>query len=104
MPDEKPLSEHTVAELDDLAVAHEVEDYPASANKTEKVAALEDAGVGPQPEPVYRFRLKDGVVSANFMADTKRVTLTEAEPTFETTDAFLAIGLRDLDFLEEASE
>lgn len=53
---------------------------------------------------VYRFRLKDGVGAASFMADTKAVELTEAEPQFETTDRLIAGGLRGLDFLEEVAD
>lgn len=39
------LSDLKVAELDELADANTVEDYPSSGNKAEKVAALEGAGV-----------------------------------------------------------
>lgn len=39
------LSDLKVAELDELAAANDVEDYPSSGNKDDKVAALEGAGV-----------------------------------------------------------
>jgi len=115
--DEKALADHTVAQLDDLAVANEVDDYPSSGTKPEKIAALEAAGIGPQPKQVFRLRLRheffdekhpaskapdspaEQEAVASFMADTKSVTLTGDE-VFSTHDRHLFIGLRDLPFLE----
>lgn len=115
MADEKPLADHTVAELDELAAANEVEDYPSSANKAEKVAFLEAAGVSGQPLPRYRVRLKeswfaDGVEPvASFMVSepprpNRAVTLTAEEPTFETTDRAVWQGLLGLPWLENEGE
>jgi hypothetical protein len=116
----KPLEDHLVAELDDLAASNEVADYPSSGNKAEKVAALEAAGIGPQPTVVYRLQLRQDYFEgkphpasesapvpddqpteavASFMADTKSVTLTGDE-VFSTHDRSLFYGLRDLPFLE----
>lgn len=119
MADElKPLEDHLVAELDDLAAANEVADYPSSGNKSEKVAALEAAGIGPQPTQVYKLQLRqefftekhpasqsdddpDDVTEAvaSFMAGQKAVTL-EGDEVFTTHDQRLFAGLRDLPFLE----
>jgi hypothetical protein len=103
----KPLDDHLVAELDDLATANEVADYPASGNKAEKVAALEAAGIGPQPTVVFKLQLRqdffdeDTEAVASFMAATKAVTL-EGDEVFTTHDRSLFYGLRDLPFLEVA--
>jgi hypothetical protein len=107
------LNEHTVAELDELAVANEVEEYPSGGSKAEKVAALEAAGVeaDPDPDPVYRLQLRadyfdEGVTpTASFTVSepprpNRSVNLTEGE-VFETTDRATWLGLRDLPFLEE---
>ena len=118
MADElKPLADHLVAALDDLAAVNEVADYPAGGNKAEKVAALEAAGIGPQPTVVYRLRLRQEFFDtkhpnseasdspapteavASFMVDTKAVTL-EGDEVFSTHDVRTFAGLRDLPFLE----
>lgn len=53
-----PLEDLTHDELDEVAAAHDVADYPSSANKPDKVAALQEAGVPedatPQPAPEPR--------------------------------------------------
>jgi hypothetical protein len=100
------LASLTVAELDALAEAHTVDDYPSGGNKAEKVAALELSGVAAEAAAVYRLRLKppqggQSYAPAYFMADGRRVELTDDEPFFETADRWTYLGLRDLDFLEE---
>ncbi len=42
------LEQRTVAELDELAEQHDVDDYPSSARKPAKVAALRAAGLDGQ--------------------------------------------------------
>ena len=107
------LNEHTVAELDELAEANAVEEYPANGNKAEKVAALEAAGVEGEGNTVYRLQLRDDYFDedttpvASFMVSeapkpSRSVTLHEGE-IFETQDYTVYVGLRDLPFLEEVA-
>jgi hypothetical protein len=108
MADEKALQDHTVAELDELAAG--VEDYPASGNKAEKIAALEAAGVTGTPLVLYRLRLRtsffdEGVEpTASFQASGQAVELDADNPVYETADRSLWLGLRDLPFLDDEGE
>lgn len=97
------LSDLTVAKLDELAEAHDLDGYPAGGNKAEKVAFLDANDVEPAAaeETVYRLRLVEGQAPAHFMADGKAVELTDDDPVFETTDRWAYLGLRDLPFLVE---
>lgn len=115
----KALADHLVPELDDLAAANDVADYPSSGNKSEKIAALEAAGIGPQPTKVFKLRLRQDFFTekhpaseaadddteqeavASFMVGGKSITL-EGDEVFTTHDQRVAAGLRDLPFLEEA--
>jgi hypothetical protein len=112
MPDEKPLAEHTVAELDQLGT--DVEGFPSGANKAEKVAFLEAAGVAGQPRKRWRLSLnadffEEGVTpSASFVVSeyprpNRTVELAEGED-FETADYSVYVGLRDLPFLSDEGE
>jgi hypothetical protein len=100
-----------VAELDELAEANAVEDYPASGNKAEKVAALEAAGLLEVGPTVYRLQLREDFFDEGV---TPTGSFTVSEPprpnrsvnlalgqVFETTDRATWLGLRDLPFLEE---
>jgi hypothetical protein len=106
------LSGLTVPELDALAEEHEVAEYPADANKAEKVAALEAADVS-APGEKHRVRLTDAVREklatvrkelqvVAFMAGGKSVVLTADDAEFETADEDVYRGLLDLPFLEAA--
>lgn len=108
------MTKVTVPELDALAAEHHVDDYPADGKKDEKIAALEAAGVEIVAGERFRFRLTDKTCErlsdeslrdelrvVRFWADGKRVELTADDDTFETTDADVARGLRDLPMLEE---
>jgi hypothetical protein len=101
----------TVAELDDLAEANDVDGYPWSGNKPQKIAALEAAGLGtstPQSAPTVTFALNDAYfadaepedVCASFMAGPDAVELAAGD-TFATDDPQIAAGLRYLEFLQE---
>jgi len=117
--DLKALDDHLVAELDDLASVNEVADYPSSGNKAEKIAALEAAGVGPQPTQVFKLQLRpeffteknpvsqsadaegeEVEATASFMANGKAITL-EGDEVYTTHDRRLAAGLAELPFLQE---
>lgn len=111
MADEKALQDHTVAELDELALVHELEAYPSSGNKAEKIEALEEAGVTGSPLVVYRFQLREdyfdeGVeATGSFMVSEppkpSRAVNLDAGEVFSTSDRSVAVGLRDVPFLEE---
>lgn len=102
---------HTVAELDELAEANAVADYPASGNKAEKVAALQAAGLLEAAATAYRLQLRESFFDEGV---TPTADFTVSEPphpnrsvhlvlgqVFETADRATWLGLRDLPFLEE---
>jgi len=113
----------TVADLDALAAANGVQ-FDSGANKADKIAALEAAGFGDEPdapevapeaapedapaEPEsYSVRLKqdwfeEGVEAVgSFQAGDENVTLT-GNDTFDTTDRQVWMGVRDIPWLEDA--
>lgn len=97
------LSSLTVARLDELASEHGVPDYPADANKPEKLAALEEAlGAdfeAPEDAPTWSVRVADGYNGAQFQAGVAHIEL-EGTDVYTTSDANLAAALADVPFLE----
>lgn len=104
------MADYTVAELD--ALAEGLEGYPASGNKAEKIAALEEAGLI-EKHVTYRLGLREdffdeGVEpTASFMVSEEggapRAVELSGDEVFETSDHAVWLGLRELPFLEEVS-
>lgn len=100
-----PLEKATVAELDALASEHAIPDYPADANKPEKLAHLQ-AALGDDFEfetpPTYRLTLVEGVNAAQFNVAGVEIDLDTASPVYETSHQPTFKALLELPFLKEA--
>lgn len=96
------LEKLTVAELDALALDVQANDYPADANKAEKVEVLRPlVGDDYEQKPVFVLTLKDGVNGGQFQSSSgAHIELTADDPTYETTDPNEFASLRELPFLD----
>ena len=55
-------------------------------------------------EPRYAVELKSGLNAAQFNAGGEEIELTAEKPRFETSEAALYLGARDLPFVKDLGE